>query len=379
MKRYLSDYIDSNVVGLYNNSQLSKDINQYNNLKLKYTFKEYPTQLSPRIYTSFNELDQDSNNSLDEDILKIIISPEHLHRSIEESNDKNNNNNNNNNDTTTTTSFNIEKYFQSLKTQLFGRDLMYSVKLTSTQSLMMKYLEFTEQQGLVITCDQQSGGRGRGQNKWESPIGCLLFSYKCKLTQGTLLPFLQYIAGIAMIRALKDLPQTKQLPEGTIQLKWPNDIYTKDGIKIGGILCQSNYFNSTFDVVIGIGINVANDEPTLSLNQLLRKHNIQSYITRDDLLSNYFNHFEKIYIQFLQHGFKPFHSEYLSNWIHQNQVVLIKETNQYVKVVGLTDEGYLKAIECSSDGKVFDETKVHSLYPDGTSFDFKNSLILPKK
>ncbi len=55
-----------------------------------------------------------------------------------------------------------------------------------------------------------------------------------------------------------------------IKIKWPNDIYCKN-LKIGGILCHSTYRSKEFQVVIGVGLNLDNSEPTTCVNDLLRQ------------------------------------------------------------------------------------------------------------
>ncbi len=55
-----------------------------------------------------------------------------------------------------------------------------------------------------------------------------------------------------------------------IKIKWPNDVYSKD-FKIGGILCHSTYRSKEFQVVIGVGLNLDNSEPTTCVNDLLRQ------------------------------------------------------------------------------------------------------------
>ena len=55
-----------------------------------------------------------------------------------------------------------------------------------------------------------------------------------------------------------------------IKIKWPNDIYSK-GMKVGGILCHSTYRSKEFQVVIGVGLNLDNSQPTTCVNDILRQ------------------------------------------------------------------------------------------------------------
>lgn len=48
---------------------------------------------------------------------------------------------------------------------------------------------------------------GRSKNVWESPKGCLLFSYTMQMEDGRVVPFVQYVVSLAMTEAIKDLCQ----------------------------------------------------------------------------------------------------------------------------------------------------------------------------
>ena len=50
---------------------------------------------------------------------------------------------------------------------------------------------------------------------------------------------------IAHVSSVKIAVQTLKL-----SIKWPNDLYA-DGMKIGGILCNSTYSDKKFNVVVG--------------------------------------------------------------------------------------------------------------------------------
>lgn len=54
-----------------------------------------------------------------------------------------------------------------------------------------------------------------------------------------------------------------------VRIKWPNDIYS-NGMKIGGVLCYSTYRAKEFQVVIGVGLNLDNSQPTTCVNDILQ-------------------------------------------------------------------------------------------------------------
>lgn len=58
--------------------------------------------------------------------------------------------------------------------------------------------------------------------------------------------------------------------EVDVRIKWPNDIYAH-GLKLAGILCQSAYRHQQFQVVIGIGLNLSNRQPTTCVDALIEE------------------------------------------------------------------------------------------------------------
>ena len=53
-----------------------------------------------------------------------------------------------------------------------------------------------------------------------------------------------------------------------VRIKWPNDLMAA-GLKLGGILCHSAYSSRQFLCTIGIGINLANRQPTTCVDALI--------------------------------------------------------------------------------------------------------------
>ena len=53
-----------------------------------------------------------------------------------------------------------------------------------------------------------------------------------------------------------------------VRIKWPNDLYA-GGLKLGGVLCHSVYRAHVFATVTGVGLNLANREPTTCVDALI--------------------------------------------------------------------------------------------------------------
>lgn len=51
------------------------------------------------------------------------------------------------------------------------------------------------------------GFQGRSKNVWESPKGCLMFSFTIQMENGRIVPFVQYVVSLAMTEAINDICQ----------------------------------------------------------------------------------------------------------------------------------------------------------------------------
>ncbi|KAJ9547555.1 hypothetical protein OSB04_020098 [Centaurea solstitialis] len=278
--------------------------------------------------------------------------------------------------------FNIDTYMASLTTTCFGRVLLWSPRLPSTQDVVS--LNFCEiPVGSVCIADVQFKGRGRSQNVWESPKGGLLFSFTIQMEDGRVVPLVQYIVCLAMTEAIKDLALKNGIPPLDVRIKWPNDLYL-DGLKVGGILCTSTYRSKKFNVSAGVGLNVDNDKPTTSLNAALRKLTSGCLLRREDIASAFFNKFEHLYHILINKGeyflvdkskhmphfkrFQPLEELYYKAWLHSGQRIIVQEKREdqdlplenVVTVQGLTPSGYLLAIA--------DNGEMCELHPDGNRY-----------
>ncbi|KAF6160854.1 hypothetical protein GIB67_002797 [Kingdonia uniflora] len=272
--------------------------------------------------------------------------------------------------------FDVGLYMSLVSTEKFGRFLMWSPRLSSTQDLVSR--NFCELPiGAVCVADIQFKGRGRSKNVWESPIGCLLFSFTLQMEDGRIVPLLQYVVSLAVTEAIKDVCYANGLPYLDIRIKWPNDLFL-NGLKVGGILCTSTYRSKTFNVTIGIGLNVDNEKPTTSLNVVLQDLTSVAYkLRREEILAAFFKRFENFFNVFLTQGFQALEGPYCKTWLHSGQKVVIKEEIEgqlekevAVTIQGLTSSGYLLAIG--------EDNQLYELHPDGNSLDFFKGLIRRK-
>ena len=106
----------------------------------------------------------------------------------------------------------------------------------------------------IVVTDFQTSGKGQGKNVWQSENGKnLLFSIALDMSflKAENQFLLTQIVSVTMIDVLK-----KYLPEESLFIKWPNDIYFNDK-KIAGILIKNEIKGMMMGTsIIGIGLNV---------------------------------------------------------------------------------------------------------------------------
>lgn len=103
---------------------------------------------------------------------------------------------------------------------------------------------------LWIVAGEQSAGRGRRARSWVSPRGNLhasaLLIDPCQQAGS---PQLGFVAGVALVRAARDLGARRA------RLKWPNDLVI-GGAKCAGILLEGSALpGGTLACAVGIGVN----------------------------------------------------------------------------------------------------------------------------
>ena len=141
---------------------------------------------------------------------------------------------------------------------LFSSKIRHYFRVGSTNVAAMEAAAAGEPDGSVFFAEQQTAGRGRGGNSWESApsdgVYCSII-LRPQLSPADAL-LLSLIAGIAVAEAVE---QTTGLHP---DLRWPNDVLLEER-KFCGILTEMNAEATRVRyVVVGIGINV--NQPSFS-------------------------------------------------------------------------------------------------------------------
>ncbi|CAB0001613.1 unnamed protein product [Nesidiocoris tenuis] len=272
--------------------------------------------------------------------------------------------------------FSTVEYFDNLKTDNFGRLVVFSEVMTSCLTIIE---DLDLNNGIAFIPYYQTKGKGRTGNTWLSPAGCAMFALQAHVPLNTYLgqhlPIIQFIATLAIVASICESPG---LGEMDIGIKWPNDIYANGNTKLGGVSLKTTIRGDRALVNIGCGLNLNNKEPTACLNDLIKifaqeKEVKIKPISFEKYFSSVFNKMEQIFKMFNENRIDEFYQAYYQYWLHSDTEVRIRgedDSTVTAKISGIDDFGYLTVV--APDGKI------HTVHPDGNSFDMMAGLISPK-
>lgn len=174
----------------------------------------------------------------------------------------------------------------------------------STNTLIRQAAQEGAEEGLVITAEQQTAGRGRRGRSWASPAGSNLYfsvllrpEMDCEKAHMLTLPM-----ALAAAESIRSLGQEAQI-------KWPNDVVI-GGKKVCGILTEMHFETESsgrsggrgYYVVIGTGMNVNQERFAQELSDRAVSLFLQTgkKADRERLLADTLERFREYYRIFLE-------------------------------------------------------------------------------
>jgi len=182
----------------------------------------------------------------------------------------------------------------NLHTKFIGRKICYFDALPSTMDIAMQLGLDGSAEGTVVIAETQTKGRGRLGRSWSSPKYKGI--YISLVLRPKILPnassILTLLAAVSVCEAIQEITTLEA------RIKWPNDILIHNK-KLGGILTELNAeMDSVRFMVIGIGINVNNEQKTIPEGATSLKEQKKENINRIALLQEILRKIEANYSLF---------------------------------------------------------------------------------
>ncbi len=216
---------------------------------------------------------------------------------------------------------------RALRGAIWGRPVRALQSTSSTNDLALKAISGEAKTGIVWIAREQTKGRGRRGNSWQTRPGeCLMVTTLLRY-QGAQ----KHIEGMSLIvgLAVQELVQEKLQALGDktrVRVKWPNDVMVNDK-KIAGVLIESKKdAQGNQALAIGMGLNLLTVDFPSSLphaTSLALWGVKKSELGFEALLASFLQALEKRVTRLLTRGIADFHEELAANDYLLNKQICI--------------------------------------------------------
>lgn len=227
-------------------------------------------------------------------------------------------------------------------TEWAGCEIYYFGSIDSTNTKAKELAEEGHPSGTLVVADRQTAGKGRRGRSWESPSGIgifmtLMLKPEINPNHASMLTLVAAMATTRAIRRVTGVPA---------MIKWPNDI-VMNGKKVCGILTEmSAQFDYINHIVIGIGINVHNEDFPEEIAQTASSIYLESgqHIHRASLIEAFLEEFEDVYAEYLKtEDMEGLQKEYDAMLVNRGRQVRVLDPKEPFegKAMGITKKGEL--------------------------------------
>lgn len=227
-------------------------------------------------------------------------------------------------------------------TEWAGCEICYFDSIDSTNTKAKELAEEGHPSGTLVVADRQTAGKGRRGRSWESPTGIGIFMtlmLKPEINPNNA-SMLTLVAAMATTRAIRRVTGVPAM------IKWPNDI-VMNGKKVCGILTEmSAQFDYINHIVIGIGINVHNEDFPEEIAKTASSLYLESgqHIHRASLIEAFLEEFEDVYAEYLKtEDMEGLQKEYDAMLVNRGRQVRVLDPKEPFegKAMGITKKGEL--------------------------------------
>lgn len=186
-----------------------------------------------------------------------------------------------------------------LNTKLLGNSILSYKQVDSTNTVCYNLAQKDIEEGTVVFAEGQMKGRGRMGRKWASPLYKGIYMsiiLKPDITPRET-PKITLVAALGVCAAIREIAGLQAL------IKWPNDILIENK-KACGILTEiSAEADKVNFLIVGIGINVNNEDGQPAGSTSLRKA-LGKEVSRIELAKKILENIERYYFLYKKEGFE---------------------------------------------------------------------------
>jgi len=232
-----------------------------------------------------------------------------------------------------------EEIWSRINCSLMGTRIYYYSIVDSTNTEAKKLALSGAPSGSLVVAEGQTLGKGRMGREWSSPVGAGISAsliLRPDITPPEA-PRITLLTAVAVAEAIREKVHIEAM------IKWPNDILIQ-GKKVCGILTEMSAEPDTVNyIIVGIGINVNNEEFPEKLKPIATSIKIAGgrVVSRAELLAAILERMEYYY----QSGFGSGFGKLLERWRE-----LCCNLGKPVKIIGRKESFNGTALGVDSDG-----------------------------
>ncbi|MFM2375187.1 MAG: hypothetical protein RLZZ165_284 [Bacteroidota bacterium] len=239
-----------------------------------------------------------------------------------------------------------------MNTLFVGKNFVSLGMVDSTNTFANQLLEINPAEGTVVIAQHQTAGKGQQGSTWSAEPS-LNLTFSLILYPRFLAPRQIFLLNKLIACALWDT-LAAMLPEGGVEIKWPNDILARRR-KIAGILIETSLDRDSIrSAIIGIGLNVNQMTFSGQLHGAATSMALQAGKTFDAqaVLSDLLERIEARYLAIRAGRHEGVERAYLERLYAYQEDTLIEIAGQRltVHVVGIDPDGRLAV---QRDGKLY--------------------------
>jgi BirA family biotin operon repressor/biotin-[acetyl-CoA-carboxylase] ligase len=244
--------------------------------------------------------------------------------------------------------------------------LQVVMSTTSTNQKLQQHEQYSVH-GRVLLAELQTAGRGRRGRSWQSP-----FAKSISLSLGwSFAGGIAALEGLSLVVGLAVLTALEQVGLVDAGLKWPNDILVR-GRKLAGILLEiRGDAEGPCQVVIGIGLNVAQteaDDQTIS-QPWISLHQLGIPVSRNTIAASIINQLVAHLLGFEKTGFAQFQDHWQACHCYQDQTVSLHLLEQVIT-------GICRGVDSSGALLLQQGLKMHTFSGGEVSVRLDNTKVL---
>ncbi|MFI3177106.1 MAG: biotin--[acetyl-CoA-carboxylase] ligase [Eubacteriales bacterium] len=229
-----------------------------------------------------------------------------------------------------------------LDTKWLGREMTCVSEVGSTNQELKKLAEEGACHGSTYVANVQMAGRGRRGREWDSKTGNhITMSLLLRPTfEPSIASMLTLVMAVSVAKAIEEVTKL------SCMIKWPNDILI-EGRKVAGILTEMSAEQGYIHyVVIGVGVNVNEEELPPQIAEIATSIQQQRGVeqNRSRLIVRILHYFEQEYERFCQQGDLGHIMEWYEKHLRNIGSVVRVESPSGVyeaKAVGMNEQGEL--------------------------------------